>query len=102
MKWTFKVRFKEKFMYQRLLKPPENKSFFLFGSRGTGKTTWLKAYFPDAIYLDFLRPELLRRLLGSENRLEEYIPASYAGWVILDEVQKVPDLLDEVCRLIGE
>ena len=89
-------------MYQRLFIPPKNKSFFLFGSRGTGKTTWLKAYYPDAIYLDFLRPELLRRLLGSENRLEEYIPSSYTGWVIMDEVQKVPDILDEVHRLIEE
>jgi len=89
-------------MYQRLFKPPNNKSFFLFGSRGTGKTTWLKTHFSDAIYLDFLRPELLRRLLGSENRLEEYIPTDYKGWVVMDEVQKVPNLLDEVHRLIEE
>ena len=89
-------------MYQRLFKPPKNKSFFLFGSRGTGKTTWLKTHFSDAIYLDFLRPELLRRLLGSEHRLEEYIPADYKGWVVMDEVQKVPNLLDEVHRLIEE
>jgi ATP-dependent 26S proteasome regulatory subunit len=70
-------------MYKRLFFPPNNKSFFLFGPRGTGKTTWLKTCFTDAIYLDFLRPELFQRLLGSENRLEEYIPADYAGWVIL-------------------
>ena len=89
-------------MYQRLFEPPKNKSFFLFGSRGTGKTTWLKTHFSEAIYLDFLRPELLRRLLGSENRLEEYIPADYTGWVVMDEVQKVPNLLDEVHRLIEE
>ncbi|MGF1547229.1 MAG: ATP-binding protein [Thiotrichales bacterium] len=89
-------------MYHRLFNPPANKSFFLFGPRGTGKTTWLKTYFADAIYLDFLRPELFQRLLGSENRLEEYIPADYAGWVILDEIQKIPNLLDEVHRLIEE
>lgn len=87
-------------MYKRLFKSPKNKSFFLFGSRGTGKTTWLKTHFSDAIYLDFLRPELLRRLQGSENRLEEYIPSDYKGWVIMDEVQKVPNILDEVHRLI--
>ena len=79
-------------MYNRLFTPPANKSFFLFGPRGTGKTTWLKTYFGDAIYLDFLRPDLFQRLLGSENRLEEYIPADYAGWVILDEIQKIPCL----------
>ncbi len=89
-------------MYKRLFNPPQNKSFFLFGPRGTGKTTWLKLHFSDAIYLDFLRPELLRRLLGSENRLEEYIPADYKGWVVMDEVQRVPNLLDEVHRLIEE
>lgn len=89
-------------MYQRLFEPPKNKSFFLFGSRGTGKTTWLKTHFSEAIYLDFLRPELLRRLLGSENRLEEYIPSDYTGWVVMDEVQKIPNLLDEVHRLIEE
>ena len=87
-------------MYNRLFTPPANKSFFLFGPRGTGKTTWLKTYFGDAIYRDFLRPDLFQRLLGSENRLEEYIPADYAGWVILDEIQKIPNLLDEVHRLI--
>jgi predicted AAA+ superfamily ATPase len=76
-------------MYNGLFTPPANKSFFLFGSRGTGKTTWLKTYFADAIYLDFLRPALFQRLLGSENRLEEYIPADYAGWVILDEVHRL-------------
>ena len=87
-------------MYNRLFTPPANKSFFLFGPRGTGKTTLLKTYFGDAIYRDFLRPDLFQRLLGSENRLEEYIPADYAGWVILDEIQKIPNLLDEVHRLI--
>ncbi|MEZ5449910.1 MAG: AAA family ATPase [Thiolinea sp.] len=87
-------------MYQRLFTPPANKSFFLFGPRGTGKTTWLKAHFTDAIYLDFLRPALYQRLQGSESRLEEYIPADYEGWVILDEIQKIPNLLDEVHRLI--
>lgn len=89
-------------MYKRLFTPPNNKSFFLFGSRGTGKTTWLKTHFKDAIYLDFLRPDLYQRLLGSENRLEEYIPSDYSGWVVLDEVQKIPNLLDEVHRLIEE
>ena len=94
--------FRSPTVYQRLFKPPTNKSFFLFGSRGTGKTTWLKTHFKDAIYLDFLRPELLRNLLGSEHRLEEYIPSDYTGWVVMDEVQKAPNLLDEVHRLIEE
>lgn len=89
-------------MYPRLFTPPVNKSFFLFGPRGTGKTTWLKKHFPEAIYLDFLRADLYQNLLGSEYRLSQYIPSDYSGWVILDEVQKLPNLLDEVHRIIEE
>lgn len=75
-------------------------SFFLFGPRGTGKTTWLRTNFPDAIYLDLLESKLHRTLLASPEKLENYIPNDYAGWVILDEVQKIPALLNEVHRLI--
>lgn len=102
VKWRYELHFTVILMYNRLFTPPNNKSFFLFGPRGTGKTTWLKTHFKDAIYLDFLRPALYQRLLGSENRLEEYIPSDYSGWVVLDEVQKIPNLLDEVHRLIEE
>jgi predicted AAA+ superfamily ATPase len=89
-------------MYTRIcnLNKGLNQSFFLFGPRGTGKTTWLKANFPTAIYLDLLESKLNRTLLAAPEKLENYIPSDYVGWVIIDEVQKVPALLNEVHRLI--
>lgn len=89
-------------MYTRILEPVENKSFFLFGPRGTGKTTWVKAMYPDAIYLDLLRSELFTRLISDPSRLEQYITPNYHGYVVIDEVQRVPELLNEVHRLIEE
>lgn len=87
-------------MYSRLLKPQNNKSFFLFGPRGTGKTTWVKSVFPKAIYLDLLEAELFNDLLANPSRLENFIPKDFRDWVIIDEIQRVPELLNEVHRLI--
>ncbi|MCX6751872.1 MAG: hypothetical protein NT161_03895, partial [Candidatus Nomurabacteria bacterium] len=53
--------------------PPKNKSFFLFGPRGTGKTTWVKYAFPHALYLDLLEAEIFNDLLANPQRLENYI-----------------------------
>ena len=86
-------------MYARLLKPSQ-KSFFLFGPRGTGKSCWVKTSFPDAIYLDLLDSELFNDLLASPKRLENLIPKNFLAWIILDEIQRVPALLNEVHRLI--
>ena len=87
-------------MYSRLIRPPEAKSFFLFGPRGTGKTTWVKSTFKQAIYIDLLEAELFNDLLANPQRLENFIPKNFRDWVIIDEVQKIPQLLDEVHRLI--
>ena len=87
-------------MYSRLIHPPEDKSFFLFGPRGTGKTTWVKAAFPKAVYLDLLEAELFNNLLANPQRLENLIPEGFKDWIIIDEVQRVPELLNEVHRLI--
>lgn len=87
-------------MYSRLIKPPRSKSFFLFGPRGTGKTTWVKLSFPGAIYLDLLEAGIFNDLLANPQRLENFIPKDFNDWVIIDEVQKVPELLNEVHRLI--
>jgi len=79
-------------MYSRLLKPPKNKSFFLFGPRGTGKTTWVKSEFPHALYLDLLEAELFNDLLANPQRLENLIPKDFRDWIIIDEVQRIPEL----------
>jgi len=87
-------------MYSRLIKSPENKSFFLFGPRGTGKTTWVKKAFPDAVYIDLLESRLFNDLLADPQRLLNFIPSNFNDWIIIDEVQKIPELLNEVHRLI--
>ncbi|MGE3975450.1 MAG: ATP-binding protein [Bdellovibrionales bacterium] len=86
-------------MYTRLLKPASNQSFFLFGPRGTGKSSWVQTTYPKATYIDLLEDEIYRRLLARPGALTEFLPMSTTT-VILDEVQKVPALLDEVHRLI--
>src|SRR4030066_1937067 len=87
-------------MYSRIIKYPDNKSFFLFGPRGTGKTTWVKQAFPDAIYIDLLESRLFNDLLADPQRLANFIPNNFNDWIIIDEVQKIPELLNEVHRLI--
>lgn len=87
-------------MYSRLLTPQAQKSFFIFGPRGVGKTTWVKHRFPNAVYLDLLDSKNFNRLFADPSRLEEKIPDHYRGWVVIDEIQRVPELLNEVHRLI--
>jgi len=87
-------------MYPRILQPPHRQSFFLFGPRGVGKTAWVRARFADALFFDLLEAETYTRLLASPSRLGDQIPAEYRGWVVLDEIQRLPDLLNEVHRLI--
>jgi uncharacterized protein len=84
----------------RLLRKPD-RSFFLFGPRGTGKSTWLQQVLPDVLRLDLLDASLFLELSRDPHRLEALIGKRPAGaWVVLDEIQKVPALLDEVHRLM--
>jgi uncharacterized protein len=87
-------------MYSRTIQPPQQKSFFLFGPRGTGKSTWVRSVFKDSIYVDLLESDLYRLLLASPQRLETLVAPGYKGWVVIDEIQRVPELLNEVHRLI--
>lgn len=87
-------------MYSRLIKPPARKSFFLFGPRGTGKTTWIKQTFPNALYFDLLDPEIYNDFLARPEHLETYTEKEKFDWIVLDEIQRVPELLNEVHRLI--
>jgi len=89
-------------MYSRIIKFPTAKSFFLFGPRATGKTTWLQQVFPSALDVDLLESELYSLLLSSPSRLAQMIPPEFSDWVIIDEVQRIPDLLNEVHRLIEQ
>jgi len=89
----------------RLLRLPDTsgRSCFLWGPRKTGKTTWLKQELPEAIYIDLLRTQTFAEYASRpallQERFEEW-PDSAKSWVVIDEVQKVPSLLDEVHWLI--
>ena len=76
-------------------------SYFLFGPRGTGKSTWLRASWPDALWVDLLDPEAQRWFQARPERLRELV-AGRAGVraVVIDEIQKVPALLDVVHQLV--
>ena len=85
---------------RRFLRPPLG-SFFLFGPRGTGKSTWLQQQFPEAVRLDLLDPAVLRRYQARPERLQERLDASAGPQVVvIDEVQKAPQLLDVVHGLV--
>jgi len=75
-------------------------SFFLFGPRGTGKTSWIQANFSDALYIDLLKTRDYALLQADPSRLEAMVLAHNSQWTVIDEVQKIPALLDEVHRLI--
>jgi uncharacterized protein len=79
-----------------------NESVFLFGPRGTGKSTWIRNVIPpkDALTVDLLRQSTFVELLGHSDRLEAMAMASRVKTIVIDEVQKLPELLDEVHRLI--
>ncbi len=78
-------------------------SFFLFGPRGTGKSTWLRQKFPQALWLDLLDPGLARSLLARPDQLRDLLAARPdADTVVVDEVQRVPELLAVVHQLIEE
>jgi predicted AAA+ superfamily ATPase len=89
-------------MYKRLLERPlkGNQSFFLFGPRGTGKTSWAREKLHGALYIDLLETSAFLDLSARPGRLEEMIPPGFSNWIIIDEVQKIPILLNEVHRLI--
>ena len=86
-------------MYSRILKNPD-KSFFLFGPRGTGKTTWIKDRFQNALGFDLLDSATFSQLLRNPGDLYTEVSASNLEWVVIDEIQRVPALLNEVHRSI--
>ena len=97
-------------MFDRLLKPSQKHHYFLFGARGTGKSTFfLKQFFeglkPEQyFYVDLLDPEIEERLLSKPSLLFEWIDAlpKQPQWIVLDEIQKVPKLLDLIHQQHGK
>ncbi|MEI8025123.1 MAG: DUF4143 domain-containing protein [Pseudomonadota bacterium] len=89
-------------MFQRIIKLPIQHDFFLFGARGTGKTTLLRYHFPEALTIDLLESRTEEELMLAPDHLEALVSKSNAQHVIIDEIQKIPKLLDEVHRLIEQ
>lgn len=86
------------------IKLPQKQSAFLWGPRKTGKTTYLKKHFPDSLIFDFLKTDFFIEVSKNPALLRERILAKDKNAlkhpIILDEVQKVPQVLDEVHWLI--
>lgn len=93
-------------MFHRSINISKSQSFFLFGPRGTGKATLLDHFFgpEESVVLDLLNFELANELVSHPNNLLNRL-APHTGkraWVVIDEVQKAPPLLDLVHKLIKE
>jgi predicted AAA+ superfamily ATPase len=89
-------------LYARLLEPPRG-SFFLFGPRGTGKSTWIRTRFPKAHVIDLLDEARYQGYLADAARFSAEVRAVPAGaTVVVDEIQRIPSLLNDVHRLIEE
>jgi len=83
---------------------PSEESFFLFGPRGVGKSTLMKNQFKEALYIDLLSPSVSRSLLARPEKLQEMIKGDPFGrcQIIIDEIQKVPELLTVAHQMIEE
>ena len=94
------MRLKMESIIPRFFKAPKE-SFFLFGPRGTGKSTWLRAVMKNALWIDLLDPEELRSYSARPERVRELVLGNRDKHIIvIDEIQKVPDLLSVVHLLI--
>ena len=89
-------------LYSRLIELPDQ-SFFLLGMRGVGKSTWIRQVLPEARRFDLLDEALFTDLLADPALFGRLASSAEPGdWVVVDEVQRIPSLLNEVHRLISE
>lgn len=88
--------------YKRLFEPPKS-NFFLLGMRGVGKSTLIREYFKGAKVIDLLDEGLYQLYLSKPHAFAEDLSQTKAGdWVIVDEIQRLPQLLNEVHRFIEQ
>src|SRR5688572_3393440 len=79
---------------------PGRAHYFLLGPRGTGKTSWCAHQYPEALRVDLLDPAVLRQLSARPERLAELVAGATNKQIVIDEVQKLPGLLEVVHLLI--
>ena len=88
--------------YPRMIRLPRQ-SFFLLGVRGVGKSTWARAQFPDAPRIDLLDEARYQDYLADPSLFATDIQSAPPGsWVVVDEIQRLPNLLNEVHRHIED
>jgi predicted AAA+ superfamily ATPase len=96
-----KVNIWHMFTRKQVFEGAGKESLFLWGARQTGKSTLLKSLFPNAIWFDLLKSDVYRRYQANPSQFRETILASETrNIVIVDEIQKIPELLDEIHWLI--
>lgn len=89
------------FLRKQVLEGSGNESLFLWGARQTGKSTLLKSLFPDALWFDLLLSDTYLRYKSEPQQFRQVILASDSKvTVVVDEIQKIPELLDEIHWLI--
>lgn len=101
MEWSLSEEDSDNVQYERALEPSKF-SYFLFGPRGTGKSTWIQATYPNAMTVNLLRAKEYRELLKDPGLLEQWVKAANPKTVVIDEIQKLPELLDEIQNLMFE
>ncbi|MBI2027696.1 MAG: ATP-binding protein [Deltaproteobacteria bacterium] len=92
-------------MFNRLIKLPESQSFFLFGARGVGKSTLLERFFTrrsDVLWFDLLDPVVEERFTVSPGEFKSEVLSRLPKieWIVIDEVQKCPKILNYVHHFI--
>ncbi len=89
-------------MHNRILSLPlaGPHSIFLIGARGTGKSTWIEKQIPQRILIDLQDYETYVYLLGDPQRLDSLITPFFTGWIVIEEIQRIPELLEVVNSLI--
>lgn len=98
-----KIGIESYILIKRFLKFTQKESFFLFGPRGTGKSTWLKESFPDALWINLLEPDELLFYSARPERLRETLDAHpQKKHIVIDEIQKIPVLLSLVHSIMEE
>ena len=89
-------------MYKRRFQSSK-RSFFILGPRGTGKTTWLKSHYKKAVYYDLLNPSLYLKLQKQPELFrQEILALPKNSIIVIDEVQKLPILLDDVHHFLAQ